>query len=73
MESLNLPPLDMECFDTVKVETERQNELYVLLHYAQFLLKVVFTVTGPLKEKQIAYVCRETLQVSTPSNLTPQY
>lgn len=32
-----------------------------------FLIKIqfyfFFTVTGPLKEKQIAYICRETLQV----------
>lgn len=26
-------------------------------------LDSIFTVTGPLKEKQIAYICRETLQV----------
>lgn len=28
------------------------------------LIKLLSSVTGPLKEKQIAYVCRETLQVS---------
>lgn len=32
-------------------------------HVSQLLIRLFSTVTGPLKEKQIAFVCRETLQV----------
>lgn len=51
---------------------EAKNQLYVFLlpFGCASCHSVVLAVTGPLKEKQIAYVCRETLQVRTPRLLT---
>lgn len=54
----------MQFQNAVDAGTVSQNQL------CELLFKVVFTVTGPLKEKQIAYVCRETLQVRIPLLLT---
>lgn len=36
----------------------------LLLHISAFVNLLFLSVTGPLSELQIAYVCRETLQVN---------
>uniref|UniRef100_A0A673IJ96 non-specific serine/threonine protein kinase n=1 Tax=Sinocyclocheilus rhinocerous TaxID=307959 RepID=A0A673IJ96_9TELE len=42
----------------------RNNKLWICMEYCGGgSLQDIYQVTGPLKEKQIAYICRETLQV----------
>uniref|UniRef100_A0A8C8EPL1 Mitogen-activated protein kinase kinase kinase kinase n=1 Tax=Oncorhynchus tshawytscha TaxID=74940 RepID=A0A8C8EPL1_ONCTS len=45
----------------------RNTKLWICMEYCGGgSLQDIYHVTGPLKEKQIAYICRETLQVSQP-------
>lgn len=46
-----------------KADVEVGTMIHSYSHVSQLLIRLFSTVTGPLKEKQIAFVCRETLQV----------
>uniref|UniRef100_A0A673ZIP9 Mitogen-activated protein kinase kinase kinase kinase n=1 Tax=Salmo trutta TaxID=8032 RepID=A0A673ZIP9_SALTR len=47
----------------------RNNKLWICMEYCGGgSLQDIYHVTGPLNERQIAYVCRETLQVNTLKN-----
>ncbi|TRY58717.1 hypothetical protein DNTS_001267 [Danionella cerebrum] len=59
----NIRSSEMTAIKIVKLDPGKNTKLWICMEYCGGgSLQDIYQVTGPLKEKQIAYICRETLQ-----------